>query len=112
MRYDAIQNSEQYADNESPDSILMQNEECGMQKADKTEKQMIWPEAIFDMINFARSRPQTWEVMEIKLRNPFMSTRQIAQKTGFTQNFIVRHLRESAETFPWLAEVLGVRVKK
>ena len=116
-RYDDIANNEEYADTESPDSILMQNEEqalgfrlealgqdkrgsVAMQKADKIETS--WTEKIFPLIDLAARKPEIWRVLKIKLRNPGMSSREIAKEAEIPERTIRHYLKEAAKVIPGL----------
>lgn len=97
-RYQDIANNEAYADNNSPDFVLMQNEE---EPANNTEKKN-WPKVIIPLIDLASEKPQVWKVLKIKIYNPEMSSREIAKKTGLAHITVQRHLKEAEKVLPGL----------
>ena len=109
-RYQDIANNEMYADMESPDEIMMQKDPptpCGTPADKGVNISGIIRDRLFDLINFARTRPQAWEVLEIKLRNPGISQRQIAKEIGLSEGTVRNYLKDAEKTIPGLKAVLN-----
>jgi len=91
MTYDEIKDVERYADNRSPDMLLMKSEE-------KNEARESLHDRLFDLIDFAVTRPEAWKVLKLKLRNPNMGLRELAKELKISHETVRRCFYETSET--------------
>jgi hypothetical protein len=114
MRFEAIENESEYADTNTPESLLMEKEESQSGDLNKTVKQSsgLWPPCLMDFIELAIKKPMIWHVLKIKLRNLDKSSRMIALECDIDQKTVCNHFREAIKVVPGLAAQLGLKNKK
>lgn len=104
-RYDHIANREEYADMNSPDELMMCEEESSGHE--KSKAFPVLSKIIFPLIDFASEHPSEWKVLKITIKNPQLSFREIAREAGVSHPLVIRYLRNASKAIPGLKAVLN-----
>jgi len=103
--FEAVENIQEYADNESPDVVLMKSEEEALDRPAATKK-------LLPLLRLVAGKPETLKVLEIKLEEPHLSFREVAAKSAMSSSQAHRLLNDAVTAMPSLRAVLGMAKAK